>query len=208
MAAQGDDHRRQVFINCPFDEKYRELLRPLLFTVCYLGLRPRIASESLDSSQNRIEKICNLIRISDFSIHDLSRCVSAGANEYYRMNMPFEFGLDYGRAYFNAAPKCMLAMEGRRYDFQKALSDLAGVDVKCHSNEPRKVVSCIRDWIIEAGILSAADSPTIIWYAFSDFALTFYEERKAKGFSDEDLNDMPAPEYIAAIENWLANRRL
>jgi len=182
-------------------------LRPLLFTLCYLGLQPRIASESLDSSRNRIEKICALILDSDYSIHDLSRCVSSGADEFYRMNMPFEFGLDYGRATFQNHPKPMLAMEGRRYDFQKALSDLAGVDVKCHHNEARRVVGCVRDWILEAGILAEADSPTVIWYAFSDFTLRFFEQRKEQGFSDEDLNDMPTPEYTAAIKKWLSKRK-
>jgi hypothetical protein len=34
-----------VFVNCPFDDKYLRLLRPLLFTVIYLGLKSRIALE-------------------------------------------------------------------------------------------------------------------------------------------------------------------
>lgn len=38
-----------VFINCPFDENYLPLLRPLLFTVIYLRLKPRIALEAIDS---------------------------------------------------------------------------------------------------------------------------------------------------------------
>lgn len=51
-----------VFVNCPFDHAYRALLRPLLFTVVYLGYHPRIASERLDSAENRVDKICGLIR--------------------------------------------------------------------------------------------------------------------------------------------------
>jgi len=34
---------RNVFINCPFDDGYMPLLRPLLFTVYCLGFQPRIA---------------------------------------------------------------------------------------------------------------------------------------------------------------------
>ena len=34
---------QNVFVNCPFDEEYLPLLRPLLFTIVYLGFRPRIA---------------------------------------------------------------------------------------------------------------------------------------------------------------------
>ena len=50
-----------VFINCPFDVEYYSLLRPLVFTVIYLGLRPRIALERTDSGETRIAKIIELI---------------------------------------------------------------------------------------------------------------------------------------------------
>jgi hypothetical protein len=53
---------KNVFVNCPFDDEYRLLLRPLLFTISYLGFRPRIALEELDSGAPRIEKIIDLIR--------------------------------------------------------------------------------------------------------------------------------------------------
>lgn len=85
-----------VFINCPFDAKYLRLLRPLLFTVIYLRLKPRIALEAIDSGELRLTKIVELIRDSKFSIHDLSRSEAASIGEYYRLNMPFELGIDFG----------------------------------------------------------------------------------------------------------------
>ncbi|MEN6435935.1 MAG: hypothetical protein ABFD14_13760 [Anaerolineaceae bacterium] len=199
----GGKSTNQVFINCPFDEKYKSLLRPLLFTVCYLGFQPQIASGFLNSANNRIDKICDLIRSSKYSIHDLSKCISSKQDEYFRMNMPFEFGIDYGDYFFIDRNKKMLVLEGKRYDYQKALSDISGVDVKSHNNEPEGIVKCIRNWIIEARILDKADSPTQIWYRFNDFASDFYTERKSQGFSDDDLNDMPTPEYIVSIEDWI-----
>ena len=36
---------RNVFVNCPFDPQYLPLLRPLLFTIIYLGLKPRLTDE-------------------------------------------------------------------------------------------------------------------------------------------------------------------
>ena len=53
---------KNVFINCPFDEEYLPLLRPLLFTILYVRLNPRIALESLDSGRPRIDKIVKLIK--------------------------------------------------------------------------------------------------------------------------------------------------
>lgn len=58
------DFDRNVFVNCPFDEDYLPLLRPILFVAMYLGLTPRIALESLDSGRPRIEKIIALIKQS------------------------------------------------------------------------------------------------------------------------------------------------
>ena len=99
----------------------------------------------------------------------------------------------------------MLILERNRYDFQKAISDLSGVDVKCHNDEPEDVVKCIRNWIVEIDNSRTVDSPTQIWYHFTDFASDFYDDRKAHGFTDKDLNDMPPPEYIASIKYWLSN---
>ena len=92
VSSQPDDEfERNVFINCPFDDEYyTSLLRPLLFTIIYLGFNPRIASERSDSGELRINKICELIQISKFSIHDLSRIKAKRRNEFYRLNMPFD----------------------------------------------------------------------------------------------------------------------
>src|ERR1700694_3352516 len=88
--------QKNVFINCPFDSEYASLLRPILFTIAYLGFNPQIASQTADSGEQRINKILSLILKSKFSIHDLSRIRSAKPGEFFRLNMPFELGIDYG----------------------------------------------------------------------------------------------------------------
>ncbi len=115
-----------VFVNCPFDKEYFSLLRPLLFTIVYLGYNPRIASERSDSGENRVDKICQLIRESKYSIHDLSRLKSNKAREFYRLNMPFELGIEYGARLFGTAfmrDKRCLILEKKLHDFKRALSD-------------------------------------------------------------------------------------
>jgi hypothetical protein len=204
------DFNSHVFINCPFDQEYIPLLRPLLFTVIFLGFTPRIASERFDSSENRINKICELIRESRYSIHDLSRLRAKKAGEYYRMNMPFELGIDYGSRYFggkNLTAKKLLILERDKYEFQKALSDLSGVDIKKHNNEPNEVVRAVRNWFVETASLRRAPSPTVVWYKFNDFASDFYDARKEEGFSDKDLNMMPVPEYIDFISQWVSAQK-
>lgn len=93
---------RNVFVNCPFDEAYYPLLRPLLFTIIYVDLLPRIATERLDSGEARISKIIELIEESRYAIHDLSRIQAEAAGEFYRLNMPFELGIDVGCRLFKS----------------------------------------------------------------------------------------------------------
>lgn len=142
-----DDFENNVFINCPFDDDYRQLLLSVIFTIKYLGYTPRLSLESSDASVTRIDKIVGLIIESKFGIHDLSRIVSTTGNEHYRMNMPFELGIDYGGKKFKDeiwSTKKILILE--RYRYQKALSDLSGSDIKNHDDEPIKIIRVIRDW--------------------------------------------------------------
>lgn len=205
MALSGD-YERQVYINCPFDQDYLPLLRPLLFTVRFFGFFPRIASESLDSAQNRIDKICSIIEVCRYSIHDLSRLRASQAGEFFRMNMPFELGIDYGLRYFGEGKyqgKKFLILEKDRYEFQKAISDLSGVDIKAHKNQPEEVVRAVRNWFVEAADLREVPSPRQAWYRFNDFTSDFYDARMAEGYTDEDLNMMPVPEYLDFIDRWV-----
>ena len=55
----------------------------------------RALTEQSNAAKPRIEKICELIQASKYSIHDLSRCQASQANELFRLNMPFELGVDF-----------------------------------------------------------------------------------------------------------------
>ncbi len=174
--------------------------------IIYNGLNPRISSETFDSGKIRISNICELISESQYSIHDLSRLKAKKEGEYYRLNMPFELGIDYGCRLFSGGPydnKKHLILEAKKYEYMKAISDLSGFDIKSHNNEPEMVVKTIRNWFVETLGMFPVESSTKIWYKFCDFASDFYDKRKAEGFSDSDLNMMPVPEYIKYMKEWI-----
>ncbi len=85
------------------------------------------------------------------SVHDLSRIRSVKANEFYRMNMPFELGLDIGCKFFKEGyynkKKCLI-LEKKKYRYQKALSDISGSDIKT-------TMTILRNWYykLETGLL-------------------------------------------------------
>lgn len=195
---------RNVFVNCPFDDKYLPLLRPLLFTIIHLGLSPRIALEDLDSGQPRIQKILALITESKYAIHDLSRIKAERKGEFYRLNMPLELGLDVGCRLFKGgqwAQKRCLILESQRYRYQAAMSDLSNSDIAVHNDDPELVVAEVRNWLnAEAGL--HAPGPSAIWGAFLDFMAANYDALTARGFSPKDIEKLPIRELIVCIEEW------
>src|SRR6185369_12559069 len=209
--APHQDFNTNVFINCPFDSEYDSLLKPILFTIIYFGFTPQIASRTGDSGEQRITKILSLILTSKYSIHDLSRIRSAKRGELYRLNMPFELGIDYGcrcTAKGHLKRKKFLVLGEKPHDYKKALSDLAGIDAESHMNKPYRVVLSLRNWFIE-NIPShkISDSATVIWYKFNEFKDDFYKRRISEGFSKEDLKMMPVSEYISFIRTWISNNK-
>ena len=195
-----------VFINCPFDKEYMLLLRPMLFTVIFLGFEPRIASERKTSNEERISKIKELIRNSKYSIHDISRMQAMEEREFARMNMPFELGLDFGCKEFGSgklSEKKCLVLDKELYRYRIALSDLSGADISSHANKPRKLVRVIRNWFIENESLATISSPTVIWDKYNIFMADFTPKRSEEGFSDDDLQMMPMKELIGFMRTWL-----
>jgi hypothetical protein len=201
---------KNVFINCPFDGKYDPILRPILFTIIYLGLTPQIASQLTDSGEQRINKILSLILKSKYSLHDLSRIRSKKRGELFRLNMPFELGIDYGcrlTSTRHLKRKRFLVLGAKPYDYKKALSDLAGVEASSHRNNPEKAVLAVRNWLVDVH-LKTAPSASVVWKRFVAFQDSFDTQRKRDGFSARDLRMMPVREYIGFIRNWLKTHRV
>lgn len=197
---------KNVFVNCPFDDNYKQLLIAIIFTVKYLGYIPRLSLERSDSGESRIQKILGLIEESKFGIHDLSRMVAAKKNEHYRMNMPFELGIDYGCQKLKGGlwdKKKILILDSERYRFQKALSDLSGSDIKNHNDEVIKVINVVRDWFVTEE-LQRGHSGNKIWGAFNEFQAYLYDEMVGNDGHDS-TDDVPIPEVIHHMSTWLSH---
>jgi len=137
----------------------------------------------------------------------LSRLKAEQVEEFYRMNMPFELGIEYGSRHFGSGmlggKKCLI-LEKERYDFMRALSDLSGVDIKSHSNEPDEIVRAVRDWFVDTVGLQHVERPGAIWFGFNEFSADFYKERKDfRFFSRKEVDRMPVSEYIDFIKGWV-----
>ena len=196
---------RSVFVNCPFDESFAPLLQAIAFCVTQLGFFPRLAPENADNAATRLDRILDLIRGSKYGIHDLSRCKSSTADEYARLNMPFELGLDHSCARFGGEDlrqKTILILEEKRYDYQKSLSDISGWDIQPHDGDFIKVIRIVSNWLIQhAG--AEPIGATRIKYAYIAFQEWYWERETARGASDEDIKSYPTLQVISAMREWV-----
>ena len=189
-----------IFINCPFDDEYLPLLRALLFVSRFYGLDVKIASTDLDSKSNRLARIISLMRESKYSGHDLSKMKSVKEDEYYRMNMPFELGLDYG---IGGDEKVFLIFENEPYKLKIALSDINGWDVRPHLDNPEKLIMEFRKWIVVNRELSKtlkSYSYSDIWYKYNDFYGSFSDFMTIHNLKDEEIS---VTEYLEYIDSFL-----
>ena len=205
---------KNVFINCPFDKDYEPLLHSAMFTVVFLGLTPQLASLSADSGSNRLDEIRKLISISKYSIHDLSLAKAEKKGDIFRMNMPFELGLDDGCRNFGNAKfksKCFLVLEKERYIAKKALSDLAGCDFQNHDGDFQNVIRIVRNWLYNVAGTSD-DGAKKIQNGYSDFQ-EWYVEKKTRVWT-QLIQHLIANMYIifwkliAVFSNLVANLRI
>jgi len=208
MTSVSPSFESSVFINCPFDSAYVPLLRAMLFTVVRCGLTPRIATERADSGEVRYRKIVELQKACKYSIHDLSRMDSGGRRTLARYNMPFELGLDFGLRESGVAPwrdKRCLVLDTDRYRYQRALSDLAGHDIKAHGDEPEKLVRQTRDWLVESGMATLPHG-ALLWREFNLFYAALDADLRAKGLKRADLAAMTVVEYLHHVTGFCAGR--
>lgn len=196
---------RSVFVNCPFDKDYAPLLEAAIFCVVYFGFSPRLANERLEAGENRLDKIFGMIRGSKYSIHDLSRCKSKETGEYFRMNMPFEFGVDVGLRHSGAEPfdgKKFLIFEEEPYDLKKSLSDIAGQDVEFHRCDYGLIIRNVRNFFrVEAHI--PAPGPSRLVSDYVTFQGWMTEKKIYEGHSEKEAINLPTRERLDEMNDWI-----
>lgn len=127
-----------VFLNMPFEPKgkYRDLLVAYVTGLAGLGFTARSVLE-LPQTQNRLERLREMIEKCPSSIHDLS-CVAL-TDDCPRFNMPFELGMAVrpGARWF--------VFEEVAHRLVKSLSDINGHDPLIHNGNTRNVLAKLQD---------------------------------------------------------------
>ncbi|MCP5103083.1 MAG: hypothetical protein GY950_06885 [bacterium] len=143
-------YTNSIFVNCPFDGEYIPIFNAILFTVFDCGYLPRCALELDDSSEVRIDKITKIISECKYGIHDISRTELGKDTNLPRFNMPLELGLFLGAKRFGdekQKKKICLVLDRKPYRYQTFISDIAGQDIRSHTNNDSEAIKIVRNWL-------------------------------------------------------------
>lgn len=193
-------YNNSVFINCPFDDGFRDLLYAIVFTVYKCGFIPRSALEEDNALENRLSKIENIIGQCRLGIHDLSR-IENNNEGLPRFNMPFELGIFFGAKKFGndeQKDKIALVLERQKYLYQKFISDLSGVDTKAHSSDPKKAIKIVRDWLQTNAGKTTIEGHLAIINSYKSFKEDFLPKIILK--SGLDINELTFNDYCLIVE--------
>ncbi|MBK8956448.1 MAG: hypothetical protein IPM34_12970 [Saprospiraceae bacterium] len=200
-----------IFINCPFDKKYERILKALLFTCKVSGLEPQLSNRS-DSGSVRINTIITKIKLSKYSIHDLSRMQTIRKFDFVRFNMPFELGLDLGVKATGNRPfkdkKCLI-IDIEKYRYQKALSDLSGNDISSYGkkNQIQNAIKILRDWFTI--ILNPIQKPAHqIFQEYFEFLAELQTRLMNLNYSKRDIENLTHEEFCHYVKEWLNERKV
>ena len=88
--------QKSVFLNLPYDARFRSLFLAYVARTSALGLIPRATLE-IPGSARRLDRILALMDSCQYSLHDMSRVqLDRRPPPTPRFNMPFELGLVVG----------------------------------------------------------------------------------------------------------------
>jgi hypothetical protein len=191
---------RDIFINCPFDSEYKHFFWATVFVVMRSGFQPRCALETDDSSENRFEKICSIIKECRYGIHDISRTELDEVSKLPRFNMPLELGIFIAAKRFGSGVqklKRCIVLDKRRYRYQKFISDIAGQDIHSHERKLTILIETLATWLRTQSRDPKVPGGRIIATEFNSFRKRLPRICEARGLHPGELTFGDYVELVA-----------
>ncbi len=121
-----------VFLNIPYDDRFRRLYLAYIVGLTQLGLEPH-ATLGIPGGARRLDRIFALIQSCRYSVHDLSRVeLDRNPPPTPRFNMPLELGLAIAWQKLFPERHTWFVCESKNRRLQKSMSDLNGSDPNIH----------------------------------------------------------------------------
>lgn len=179
-------------------------MEALVFTVYDCGFKPRCALEEDNGGKVRVDKIKDLIEVSKYGVHDISRTEIDANTKLPRFNMPLELGVFLGARFFGnktQKSKNALILDRELYRYRNFISDIAGNDVKHHSLNVDELIKIVRDWLHDAQEIEdkipGAKEMTRRFHEFKDALPEMCKLEK------KDIKELTFVDRSTLISGWL-----
>ena len=177
----------------------------MCFGVAACGYKPRCALDESDSAAIRFNRILDLITEADFSIHDLSRVELDSSSGLPRFNMPLELGADLAlrlRGPARHRRRRVMVLDAALHRYDQTLSDISGMDIEAHGNQPDRVIACVRDWLNShrgsAPPLPGSEAIIADYVAFQDLASDIIAKLRLDRF-----DRLPHADFLYVVDEAL-----
>ncbi|MGA2592011.1 MAG: hypothetical protein ABSH32_19030 [Bryobacteraceae bacterium] len=192
-----------MFINVPFDRRYKKLFDALVFAVHDCGFLARSAREQDDGSQVRLDKLYEIIGDCQFGIHDLSRTSLDTKYGLPRFNMPLELGIFLGAKKYGGAQqarKTCLILDREPFRYQIFCSDIAGQDIRAHYNDVSEAIAAVRNWLRTNRPSCLIPGAGRMQERYLEFRLDLPAVARAASLAIQELNFL---DYRTLVTGWL-----
>jgi hypothetical protein len=210
MPDSASSIKDNVFINCPFDRRYKPILNAIVFAIHDAGFVARCSLEVIDSGPTRLATIISIIAECSYGIHDISRTETGGKSKLPRFNMPFECGLFWGCLRYGDkkhSSKRILVLDSEEHRYRESISDISGQDIKVHNNDPRIAIDKVRSWLNTGSKRKTIPGGKAIWDHYVLFQKELTPILKRVGITRSELNTPEYyPDYCNLIVEWLRER--
>lgn len=196
---QPGTYNDSIFINCPFDQPYTPILHAIVFAIYRCGFVPKSALGEDNALDNRLDKIERAIENCRYGIHDISR-TELNNHNLPRFNMPFELGIFFGAKRFGTKiqkNKNALIFDIERYRYLEFISDLNGVDIKDHNNDPLAAIRKLRNWLNTSSRRTTIPGYNTLVQEYNIFLNNLPQIVADLGL---DINDIPFNDYCLIVE--------
>ena len=148
-----------------------------------------------------------IIKNCKYGIHDISRTTLDSKNKLPRFNMPLELGLFLSAKKFgqnNQKKKNCIILDKEQYRYQKFISDIAGMDIKAHDSQIRRVISIMRNWLSSYSN-ELIPSGSRINTRYSDFLRQLPQQAKDLNMT---MSELTFGDYVNLSAAWIEENKI
>ncbi|BDC52708.1 hypothetical protein F183_A50230 [Bryobacterales bacterium F-183] len=179
----------------------------IVFAITDLGFVARSAREEDDGGDFRLAKIQRIIEQCRYGVHDISAVKLDTKYKLPRFNMPLELGLFLGCKRYGGnrqRHKISLIFDADPYRYQIFISDIAGQDIHCHSNDAKTAMQELRTWLATASRRTKLPGGKDIFERYERFQADLPALCKELKLEDTELTFKDLRQMMAA---WLKQNR-